>query len=139
MDVMFLLKMIYVWKQYELLNIRNAQNETPLHIATYQNSEDIVANLIVCKADVSLGDAFNNTALHIAVITNAQTTVFEKLLSVDYVNTFIDSENNGMSFDHFHKIVLFINYFRREHCTKPCYRKYQFASCQIAADERSRC
>jgi nuclear factor NF-kappa-B p105 subunit len=93
-DVMFLLKMIYVWKQYDLLNVRSDYCEAPVHIAVCMNSEEIVANLIVCKADVSVGDSDMNTALHLAVLTNASIAIFEKLLSVEYVKSFIDGENN---------------------------------------------
>lgn len=87
--------MIYVWKQFDLLNIYNDFHETALHIATYHHLEEIVANLLVCKADVSLGDSEMNTALHIAVISNAPTKIFEKLLSADNAKKHIDSENNG--------------------------------------------
>ncbi|XP_044262908.1 nuclear factor NF-kappa-B p110 subunit isoform X2 [Tribolium madens] len=93
-DVIFLLKMVYVWKQYDLTNIYNDQCETALHIATCMHLEEIVSNLIVCKADVSIGDSDMNTALHLAVTTNAPTTIFEKLLSCDNVKSFIDNENN---------------------------------------------
>ncbi|RZC35454.1 nuclear factor NF-kappa-B p110 subunit [Asbolus verrucosus] len=94
MDVMFLLKMVYVWKQHELLNVHSDNHETALHIATALNYEEIVANLIVCKADVSIGDADMNTSVHTAVVHNASIAVFEKLLSVSNVKSFIDSENN---------------------------------------------
>ncbi|EEZ97717.1 relish [Tribolium castaneum] len=93
-DVIFLLKMVYVWKQYHLTNIYNDQCETALHIATCMHLEEIVSNLIVCKADASIGDSDMNTALHLAVITNAPTPIFEKLLSGDHVKKFIDNENN---------------------------------------------
>ncbi|XP_063906696.1 nuclear factor NF-kappa-B p105 subunit isoform X2 [Zophobas morio] len=93
MDVMFLLKMIYVWKQHELLNVRSDLYETPLHIATYLNSEEIVANLIVCKASVCVGDSEMNTPLHVAVISNASIAIFEKLFSSED-KTFVDMENN---------------------------------------------
>jgi ankyrin repeat protein len=84
-----------VWKQYDLLNVRSDYCEAPVHIAVCMNSEEIVANLIVCKADGSVGDSDMNTALHLAVLPNASIAIFEKLLSVDYVKSFIDGENNG--------------------------------------------
>ncbi|XP_030761906.1 nuclear factor NF-kappa-B p110 subunit isoform X2 [Sitophilus oryzae] len=93
-QLVFLLKMIYLSKQWHLTNVRNSDLYSPLHIAVLCKNEEFVSHLLKCHADIRNLDGHGNTALHTAVDNMSGMTILDMLLSNPYAETLVDTEND---------------------------------------------
>ncbi|KAL1505521.1 hypothetical protein ABEB36_005069 [Hypothenemus hampei] len=80
-EVTFLLKMLVLSKKFELTNVPNVNNLTPLHIAVQCRNEEFVTYLLNCHANSIKQDNYGKTALHMAVKLGATPSMIELLIN----------------------------------------------------------
>lgn len=93
-EVTFILKMFVLSKKFELTNVPNADNQTPLNIAVQCCNEEFVTYLLHCRANPTKQDGQGRTALHIAVMCGAPLSIIEQLVK-DQSKSFLNLEDYG--------------------------------------------
>lgn len=89
----FFLTEIRDLNQRHLLNLRNNDKQTPLHLAVSLNVRDVAEKLVLADADVNCKDTKGNTILHLAVKNNNEEIVDMVFRYAKNVN--VNEENNG--------------------------------------------
>ncbi|KAJ8958305.1 hypothetical protein NQ318_017451 [Aromia moschata] len=92
----FILKLISLRGLFDLVNVKNAEGETPLHLAVKCQNEILVKYLLACRAKVGVVNGNMNTCLHTAVEENAPIKIVEMLLANrdhEKVTSYIDMDN----------------------------------------------
>ncbi|CAG9859358.1 unnamed protein product [Phyllotreta striolata] len=92
-----LLKVMIFYRQFDMLEKTNSDNQTPLHLAVLSFNKVIINSLLLCKARIRTTDGDLNTALHLAIKSNATIDIVEMLLinrECETVGEFIDAEND---------------------------------------------
>lgn len=91
-------------KHLKILDLKNRQGETALHLAVSINNPLVVSLLLEVGANPSCGNKIGNTPLHYAVESSRLETCF-KLVTDDVINL----ENDGkLLYFHFSYVVLLI-------------------------------
>lgn len=94
----FFLKLLIMYQELQLVNMRNGYCQTPLQLAVLCHNQLLVEYLMRSTATVKVAGDRGNTALHNAVEENVSVKILETLLQDrDYekVTDFIDEANNG--------------------------------------------
>lgn len=89
--------LIMLRSQIDIVDRRNANDETVLHLLAYKNKPQGIKCLLLANADVSLQDRGGNTALHIGVRQKCLQVLQVLLQNQDAAKRYIDQKNNGRS------------------------------------------
>lgn len=97
-DVVFVMQVMKQFNKFDLLEKRNEEGQTPLHLATLSHNFNLVAILLKVSASVAATDADSNTPLHYGLKENVGVDILERLLQerpTEKVASYIDLKNNG--------------------------------------------
>lgn len=90
------LSVIHTHKQHKILNFRNNNGETIIHIALQQQNMEAITAILCYNVDLSIKDNEGNTPLHVALKKSENLVVIDMLLrSSNKADSFVNAENNG--------------------------------------------
>lgn len=87
-----------MFNQEHLINVRNADMYSPLHLAVICKNDELVTHLLKCKGNPCQIDKHGNTALHLAVEHMVGPALLESLIHSPNSNNLMDLENYGKTF-----------------------------------------
>lgn len=111
-EVTFILKMFVLSRKFELTNVPNANNQTPLNIAVQCCNEEFVTYLLHCRANPTKQDGQGRTALHMAVVCASPLSIIEQLVK-DQSKSFLDLEDYGKYLESFNYHIDEFNFLVR--------------------------
>ncbi|KRT78148.1 Ankyrin repeat-containing protein [Oryctes borbonicus] len=89
----YFLNIVNTYKQFKILNFRNNNLETIVHLAM-QSNIDVITLVLKSQCDVGMKDINGNTPLHVAVMKNQSIVAIDTLLRAVRSELFINAENN---------------------------------------------
>nr|CAH7720625.1 unnamed protein product [Callosobruchus chinensis] len=112
-EVRIISKIIHVYNEGEMMNVKNSSGQTYLHLAVLTQNEMMVKHLLCTKAKVGVGNDDLQTPLHLAVKIFAPLGILEALLQDrvhESVKQYVDLTDGAILAENFQAIKLLCRY-----------------------------